>query len=98
MATTRTDVRSIPYGRAVPTPATKLTFQRRLARDLRRNRYIYVMLVPVVGYYLIFHYGPMYGAIIAFKEFSPGQGILGSPWVGLQNFEEFFSGGFLLRL
>jgi putative aldouronate transport system permease protein len=98
MATTRTDVRSIPYGRAVPTPATKLTFQRRLARDLRRNRHIYLMLLPVVGYYLIFHYGPMYGAIIAFKEFSPGQGILGSPWVGLQNFEEFFSGVFLLRL
>jgi len=38
----------------------------RLTTDFRRNKYIYLMLAPVVAYYLIFHYGPMYGAIIAF--------------------------------
>jgi putative aldouronate transport system permease protein len=40
----------------------------------------------------------MYGAIIAFKDFSPAQGIAGSPWVGLENFQEFFGGAFFLRL
>jgi len=40
-----------------------------LLRDLRRNRGVYLMLAPVVLYYLIFHYGPMYGAVIAFQDF-----------------------------
>ncbi len=70
----------------------------RLVADLRHNRYVYLMLVPVVVYYLIFHYGPMYGAIIAFKDFSPAQGILGSPWIGLQNFQDFFGSVYLVRL
>jgi putative aldouronate transport system permease protein len=97
MATT-SDVRGIALSRAVSAPSTKLTFQRRLLLDLKRNRIIYLMLLPVVAFYVIFHYGPMYGAIIAFKEFSPAQGILGSPWVGLDNFREFFTGAFFFRL
>jgi putative aldouronate transport system permease protein len=56
------------------------------------------MLAPVVAYYLIFHYGPMYGAIIAFKDFSPALGILGSPWIGLQNFQDFFGSVYVVRL
>lgn len=48
------------------------------------------MLLPVVVYFLIFHYQPMYGASIAFKDFIPAQGIMGSPWVGLKHFESFF--------
>jgi len=66
--------------------------------DLRRNRYIYLMLSPVIAYYVIFHYGPMYGAIIAFKDYSPAQGILGSPWIGLQNFQDFFGSVYIVRL
>jgi len=66
--------------------------------DLRRNRYIYLMLAPVIAYYVIFHYGPMYGAIIAFKDYSPAQGILGSPWIGLQNFQDFFGSVYIVRL
>jgi putative aldouronate transport system permease protein len=56
------------------------------------------MLAPVVVYYLVFHYGPMYGVIIAFKDYSPVQGIEGSPWIGVQNFQDFFSGVFVARL
>ena len=56
------------------------------------------MLAPVIAYYVIFHYGPMYGAIIAFKDFSPAEGILGSPWIGLQNFQDFFGSVYILRL
>jgi putative aldouronate transport system permease protein len=56
------------------------------------------MLAPVLGYYVVFHYGPMYGALIAFKDFSPAQGILGSPWIGLQNFQAFFGSVYVVRL
>src|SRR6267378_5316358 len=97
MATSQ--VRGLPVTRVtVSRTSSGVTFRRRLVNDLRRNRYVYVMLSPVVAYYLIFHYGPMYGAIIAFKDFSPAQGILGSPWIGLQNFQDFFSSVYLIRL
>ncbi len=70
----------------------------RLLRELAKNKYIYLMLVPVLLFYIIFMYGPMYGAIIAFKEFSPKLGILASPWVGFAHFEEFFSSVYFWRL
>src|SRR5258708_720672 len=96
---TRSTVRHLPYTSARREPTTRLGLWRKaVANDFRRNRYVYLMLSPVVAYYLIFHYGPMYGAIIAFKDFSPAQGILGSPWVGLQNFQDFFSSVYLVRL
>lgn len=56
------------------------------------------MALPVLAYYIIFHYGPMYGVIIAFKNFSPGRGILGSSWVGFQWFKDFFSSYYFGRL
>ncbi len=70
----------------------------RLLRELAKNKYIYLMLVPVVLFYIIFMYGPMYGAIIAFKDFSPKLGIWGSSWVGLKHFKAFFSSIYFLRL
>ncbi len=69
-----------------------------LARDLSRNRQVYIMAVPVVVYYLLFHYGPMYGASIAFKDFSPPKGILGSPWAGLVHFRSFFDSYYFVRI
>jgi len=61
-----------------------------LKKDLKRNKNLYIMLIPVIAYYFIFHYLPMYGLQIAFKDFSPAQGIWNSPWVGLEKFREFF--------
>jgi len=58
-------------------------------KELIRNKYIYLMLIPVVLYYIIFHYIPMYGVVIAFKNFNARKGILGSDWVGLKHFEAF---------
>jgi putative aldouronate transport system permease protein len=69
-----------------------------LSRDFHRNKYIYMMVLPVVAFYFIFHYIPMYGAIIAFKNFSPAKGILGSPWAGLSHFKAFFSSYYFGRL
>ncbi|KTD85865.1 sugar ABC transporter permease [Paenibacillus etheri] len=62
------------------------------------NRYLYLMLLPTVLYFLIFEYKPMYGAIIAFKNFNPYLGITDSPWVGFKNFEKFFESYYFLRL
>ena len=79
---------------------SKETFGQRVVKDFKRNKYIYLMLVPVIAYYVIFHYVPMYGAQIAFRDFIPAKGILGSEWIGLENFTDFFrspSFGRLLR-
>jgi len=64
---------------------------KQLRKDIWRNKSLYLMVLPVLLFYLVFMYRPMYGAIIAFKRFSPGLGIEGSPWVGFENFEYFFN-------
>ncbi len=61
-----------------------------LAGYLWNHRGIYLLLLPAVAYYLVFHYVPMYGALIAFKDFKILKGILGSPWVGLKHFNTLF--------
>jgi ABC-type polysaccharide transport system permease subunit len=53
---------------------------QKLKKDLKYNRWLYIMIVPVVLFYVIFCYAPMYGIIIAFKDFSPLKGIMGSDW------------------
>ncbi len=60
-------------------------------KDLKQNYQLYILVLPAVLYFLIFRYIPMYGAQIAFKEFIPHQGILGSKWVGFEQFERFFN-------
>ncbi|CAM3669557.1 MULTISPECIES: ABC transporter permease [Paenibacillus] len=73
-------------------------FGVRVRKDFKRNRLIYLMLLPVVAFYAIFHYGPLYGLQIAFKNFSPGKGIWHSEWVGFQHFQDFFTGFFFERV
>lgn len=63
----------------------------RARRVWARDKWLYVIMLPPALYFFIFHYIPMYGVILAFKDFSPAKGILGSPWVGLKNFEQFFT-------
>lgn len=62
----------------------------RVRVNLSKYGLLYLMLVPGIAYYLIFRYGPIYGLVIAFKDFRVFEGILGSPWVGLENFEALF--------
>lgn len=76
----------------------KNSYGSMLVKDFKKNKLIYLMALPVLAYYIIFHYGPMYGVIIAFKNFSPGRGILGSSWVGFQWFKDFFSSYYFGRL
>ncbi|MEK3916898.1 sugar ABC transporter permease [Paenibacillus sp. FSL H7-0331] len=76
----------------------KTNWRKFLLNDLIRNKLLYVMMLPALAYYIIFHYGPMYGAIIAFKEYTPSNGIMNSEWVGLANFQDFFSGFYFWRI
>lgn len=57
---------------------------------IRKDAALYVMLLLPVCYYILFHYVPMYGVTIAFKDYNPFQGIFGSPWVGLDVFRDIF--------
>lgn len=52
---------------------------------------VYVMFLPVLAFYIIFSYLPMYGIIIAFKDYYASMGILGSPWVGLKYFDQLWN-------
>jgi putative aldouronate transport system permease protein len=63
----------------------------RFARLVVRDRYLLLMMVLPAIYFIVFCYLPMYGVTLAFKRFDIGKGIMDSPWVGLQNFREFFS-------
>ncbi len=58
---------------------------------MKRSGGLYLLLVIPVIYLIIFHYVPMYGATLAFKEYDPSAGITGSPWIGLDYFERFIN-------
>ncbi len=59
-------------------------------RNLKKYWQVYLMLIPALTYFIIFHYLPIYGIQIAFRDFSPVKGIWGSPWAGFKYFERFF--------
>ena len=73
------------------TGCTKENLGRRFIKDLKRNWIKYAMILPVIIYFIIFHYWPMYGVTLAFKDYKIKQGIMGSPWVGFKHFERFFN-------
>jgi putative aldouronate transport system permease protein len=64
---------------------------RALVSDLIRDKYLYLLVLPGVIYFIVFKYIPMWGIIIAFQEYSPYLGVLKSEWVGLEHFIRFFS-------
>ncbi|WP_339224117.1 ABC transporter permease subunit [Paenibacillus sp. FSL W7-1279] len=63
-------------------------------RKVKQYRVLLLMLVPGMLYYLVFHYLPMYGVILAFKDFKITRGIIDSPWVGFEVFEKVFADGY----
>src|SRR5712691_2631415 len=74
--------------------APKVGVVARGLKAFRRDRLLYLMLVLPFAYYVVFHYIPMYGIVLAFKDFNIGLGIWDSPWVGLKHFEEFLSNSY----
>lgn len=71
---------------------------KRFIYTLDKEKYLWLLVLPGIIWYIIFAYMPMYGLIIAFKDFSPYRGIAGSPWVGFMWFEQFFESQFFWRL
>lgn len=78
--------------------AKKSSLYNTIGSDMRLNWQVYLMVLPVIAFYVLFAYKPIYGAILAFKNFKPGLGIMGSPWVGFANFEKFFGSVYFTRL
>jgi putative aldouronate transport system permease protein len=66
--------------------------KREKISNIKKNSSLLIMLILPISYYLIFHYWPMYGAQIAFRDYKFLQGIFGSKWVGLDNFRKMFEG------
>lgn len=64
---------------------------KRLISRIVLNKQIYLMLLPVVLFYIVYSYVPMYGITLAWKDYRPKYGIEGSPWVGWENFRRLFS-------
>ncbi|MDO4364939.1 MAG: hypothetical protein Q4C99_10485, partial [Clostridia bacterium] len=66
--------------------------------ELKNNKVIYLFILMGFSYYIVFHFIPMFGIVMAFQDFSPGKGFLGSEWVGLQNFKDFFNSVYFVRV
>lgn len=73
-------------------------FSVRAKKDWKRNKSLYFLVIPVILFYILFHYKPMYGAVIAFQDYNPRLGVSGSDWVGLDQFLRFFASPYFGRL
>jgi len=74
---------------------------RRVVLDFRHNRTLYLLVLPVIAYYIIFRYFPIGGVAIAFKDYKPALGIFGSPWTtqgGFAHFIDFVTNPYFERL
>lgn len=69
-----------------------------IQKDVKKNWFVYLLAVPVVAWFLIFCYGPMWGVLIAFKDFKPLLGFSESDWVGFKHFIDFFQGPYFWRV
>lgn len=84
--------------KAVVPAYKKAPLGKRLRRDFQMHFWKYVLIIPILVYLALFCYKPMYGLIIAFKNYKPARGIWGSQWVGFMWFEAFFKDPYFFRL
>ena len=76
----------------------QLPFHKRLQRDLQKNWKLYLLFLPVLIYFFIFKYAPMFGLSISFMDYKPARGFANSKWVGLKHFKNFFGDPYFFRL
>ncbi|MDF2836134.1 MAG: sugar transporter permease [Paenibacillus sp.] len=69
-----------------------------MRKDVKRNWFAYLLAIPVVVWFVVFCYGPMWGVLIAFKDFKPLLGFSESDWVGFKHFVDFFQGPYFWRV
>lgn len=70
---------------------SELKMKRGFLYNIKRHKYAYILILPAVLFVLVFAYLPLIGVIISFKDYNVIDGILGSPWVGLDNFKIIFT-------
>lgn len=75
----------------------QFSYRLALKKDLKKNYFAYLLIVPVLLWYLIFCYGPMWGIMISFKDFKPLLGFADSKWVGFKHFIDFVTGPYFGR-
>ncbi len=68
----------------------------KIVRQVIRNRYLYLLLLPMITYLIMFNYSAMYGILIAFKDYNAKLGINGSPWIGFVHFKNMFNDSYFL--
>lgn len=73
------------------------SFFTRTIRYIRKYWFLYMLVLPGLCFLLVFEYAPMYGITLAFKDYSPRLGVLGSPWIGLDHFREMFADPSFIR-
>lgn len=66
--------------------------------EIKKNKVLYLLTLPGILFYLVFHYIPMVGIVIAFQEFNPAKGIFGSKFVGLRNIQFVIESGDMARI
>lgn len=70
----------------------------RIAKDFKKHWFAYMLIIPVLVWYFIFCYAPMWGILISFQDYKPLLGFWDSPWVGLKHYAEFVTGPYFGRL
>ncbi|WP_283153792.1 ABC transporter permease [Guptibacillus hwajinpoensis] len=81
-----TKLRALPRRNVRSVPKVNSSWKKVL-----HNYELYLFLLPTLIYFIVFHYVPMYGVLIAFQDYMPTLGVSGSPWVGFEHFERFFN-------
>ena len=93
------EVRALSTTAPGQSPArTVVSLATPLKKQIYKNRYYYLLLIPAIAYFILFHYKPMYGVLIAFKDYRMLDGILGSPWAGFHYFDRLFSSPLFYRV
>ena len=67
-------------------------------KKIKKCKYLYIMMLLPIIYYILFHYLPLYGVLIAFKDYKIAKGVWGSPWVGFKWFEKFLADPYFWKL
>lgn len=85
---------SIKSLKVIPVPGRILSVKKRFVKSWQ----LYILLLPAIVYFTIFHYVPMYGVQIAFKDYIATLGITGSPWIGFDHFIRFYNSYYFWRI
>jgi putative aldouronate transport system permease protein len=67
-------------------------------KKIKKSKYLYLMMLIPIVYYVLFHYMPLYGVLISFKDYKVAKGVWGSPWVGFKWFEKFLTDEYFWKL